>query len=88
MTTKFYSVESEELKQPVSDIALSGFNDSQLWYIWLGLDRLDLTLELLKGTDALAATIKSYGEREKGWLKDAEENMPYKGSVRMKVKQR
>ena len=54
-----------ELKETIPDSTLSSFREWQLWYIYLGLTRLDLIPELRRGTDALAKTIKSYGER--GW---------------------
>lgn len=75
--------EVRELKEPLGEADLDAFNEWQLWYIYIGLTRLDLTLELKEGTDTLAKAIKDFGERRLGWLKDEEENFPYRGHKSM-----
>lgn len=62
--------EIAELKESIPDSTLSPFRPWQLWYIYLGLTRLDLTPELKGGTDSLAKIIRNYGEREWGWARD------------------
>ena len=76
--------EVAELKEYIPDSTLSPFRPWQLWFIYLGLTRLDLSKELKEGTDSLAKTIRDYGEREWGWLKDEEENYPFRGNKSMK----
>jgi len=59
--------EVAELKEFIPDSTLAPFRPWQLWYIYQGLERLDLIPELKEGTSALAETIRSYGEREWDW---------------------
>jgi len=79
-----FEEEVSELKEPLGDIELDAFNEWQLWYIYIGLSRLDLIPELKEGTDTLAGMIKDFGERRLGWLKDEEENCPFRGHKSMK----
>jgi len=61
--------EARELKESVDDSVLNGFNDSQLWYLYLALRRINLVPELKGGTDILASYIQDYGVRLRDWCK-------------------
>ena len=62
-------VEKRALKEPVNEAAWDFLNETQLWFIYLGLDRLSLVPELQIGTRDLARRVHKYGGRKYHWLK-------------------
>ena len=62
--------EAEQIKQPVSDEALSRFNEDQLWAIYMALDRSNKVLAdvLTEADKSLAKQFYDYGKREYRWV--------------------
>lgn len=62
-----FLVERKELKKAIPSSVLDKLNNSQLWYIYLALKRINLVPELKEGTDKLANCIYKYGVRTRSW---------------------
>lgn len=61
--------EKQELKMVVDDKAWGMLNDTQLWFIYLGLNHLGLEPDLQIGVNDLKRRIHSYGVRNYEWQK-------------------
>jgi len=57
--------EVKQLREPIDICILDAFNHVQLWYLYLGLKRLELIPELKGATDYLALAIESLLEWDK-----------------------
>lgn len=56
-------IEKDENKKRIS----LEINDVQLWYIMLGLDRIQLQEVLKKGTNRLSKELQKIGKKEFDW---------------------
>ena len=59
--------EALQLSQKITQGIWGKFNETQLWYLYLGLSRLNLVPELKVGTERLANQIREYGKKKFGW---------------------
>lgn len=67
LTKDELAAEKRDLKAPLDESVWSRFNETQLWFLSLGLDRLELAPELQVGAQALAKRIERYGRKRYGW---------------------
>jgi len=61
--TRWVTARAEEVRQPVSDETLSGFNVGQLWSLYIGLRRLELVEPLQSAVQQLAEQLYQYGSK-------------------------
>jgi len=60
--------EAGRMREPMSDDVLSGFNEDQLWTIYIGLDGLKLAEPLQSAAAMMAQQVHNYGRSGYGWL--------------------
>ncbi len=61
-----YDIEAAEILEPIEDIPV---NENQLWFLFIGLERLKLADMLSRATNDLAARLHAQGVRQYDWVK-------------------